>query len=320
MREIFIVGRSVSLQSRTKAQLKGINIGESLMFTFYDGEFNGMKILFLEPKEKNPTPRECSIASERLRRLFGLPVVFILYSGPTYERQRFIDKGVYFVMGDKFAFLPMLFVNERIRKTQPAERLSLVAQYILLYHLQVESLEGQSAKEMTDKLPYSYESITLGLTCLTDLGLSEKIQKDSKTKIIHFVARGRKLWNMAQDYLVDPVEKRLFCDEIAGNTQYVNCSINALSHYSWLVPDDSKMIMKSRKELQKLIDSKSLVNVNEFDGNVMIEVWKYPVVSPLNSTPEWVDKLSLAISLRDDMDARVEGEVLRIIDEIEWKD
>lgn len=320
MREIFIVGRSVSLQSRTKAQLKGINIGESLMFNFYDGEFNGMKILFLEPKEKNPTPRECSIASERLRRLFGLPVVFILYSGPTYERQRFIDKGVYFVMGDKFAFLPMLFVNERIRKTQPAERLSLVAQYILLYHLQVESLEGQSAKEMTDKLPYSYESITLGLTCLTDLGLSEKIQKDSKTKIIHFVARGRKLWNMAQDYLVDPVEKRLFCDEIAGNTQYVNCSINALSHYSWLVPDDSKMIMKSRKELQKLIDSKSLVNVNEFDGNVMIEVWKYPVVSPLNSTPEWVDKLSLAISLRDDMDARVEGEVLRIIDEIEWKD
>lgn len=37
-------------------------------------------------------------------------------------------------------------------------------------------------------------------------------------------------------------------------------------------------------------------------------------------THEWVDKLSLVISLREDSDARVEGEVLRVINEIEWKD
>ena len=52
----------------------------------------------------------------------------------------------------------------------------------------------------------------------------------------------------------------------------------------------------------------------------MIEVWKYPVVALLGNDNEWVDKLSLAISLRDDDDPRVEGEIERLINELKWKD
>ena len=320
MKELSILGRRISLQQRTKAQLKGINIGESLTFSFYDGDFYGMNLLFLEPKKNNPTPRECSVTAGRMQTIFGLPVVFILSSGPSYERQRLIDKNVYFVMGDKFAFLPTLVANERMRKTRPAKRLSLVAQYTLLYHLQVESLEGLSARDMTDKLPYSYESITLGLTCLEDLNLCEKVSDGPKSKVIHFLAKGRELWDNAQEYLVDPIEKRLYCDALNSDTQYTNCSINALSHYSWLNPDGNRMIMMNKKELQMLIDNKALVNKNEFDGRVMIEVWKYPAVSSLGSTAEWVDKLSLVISLREDPDPRVEGELERVMNEMEWKD
>ena len=320
MKELSILGRIVPLQQRTKSQLKGINIGESLTFSFFDGEIYGMNLLFLKPTKNNPKPLECSITAERMQTIFGLPVVFILSPGPSYERQRLIDKGVYFVMGDRFAFLPTLVANERIRKTRPAKRLSLVAQYTLLYHLQIESLEGLSAREMTDKLPYSYESITLGLTCLEDLALCEKISIGSKAKLIHFLAKGRELWEKAQNYLINPVEKRLFCDAINSDTNYSNCSINALSHYSWLNPDDNRMIMMRKKDLQNLTSNNSLLNMNEFDGKVMIEVWKYPVVSSPGQTSEWVDKLSLVISLRDDPDARVEGEVERVINEIEWKD
>ncbi len=320
MKELSILGRSVSLQQRTKAQLKGINIGESLTFSFYDGEFYGMNLLFLKPKKNNPTPRECSITAERMQTIFGLPVIFILSPGPSFERQRLIDKSVYFVMGNKFAFLPTLVAYARMRKTQPAKHLSLVAQYTLLYHLQVESLEGLSAREMTEKLPYSYESITLGLTCLEDLNLCKKIQNGQKNKIVHFLAKGRELWDKAQEYLVNPVEKRLFCDSLNSDVDYTNCNINALSHYSWLNSEDCRMIMMSKKELQRLIDNKALLNMNEFDGKVMIEVWKYPVISSLCTSSKWVDKLSLAISLREDTDARVEGEISRVINEIEWKD
>lgn len=203
---------------------------------------------------------------------------------------------------------------------KPAKRLSPVAQYILLFHLQVESLEGLSAREMCSKLPYSYESITLGLTCLEDLKLCVKDTQGAKSKIIHFVAKGRDLWDRAQEFVIDPIEKRLYCDDIDSDCQFPKCSINALAHYSRLNPDSTRMIMISKKQLKDLDTNTSLKNTNEFDGNVLIEVWKYPAISQLDIEPEWVDKLSLALSLKHDNDARVEGEVERIIEEIEWKD
>lgn len=320
MKELSILGRTISLQQLSKKQLKGITIGDSLAYDFYDGEYRGVRLIFLKSKNGNPSPRVCAITADRVSDIMGCPVVFILESSPSYERQRLIDKDVFFVMGEKFANLPMLVANERIRKSSPAKRLTPAAQYILLYHLQVESLEGLSARDMSNRLPYSYESITLGLTCLSDLGLCQKVAEGMKNKIIRFSAKGKELWKKAEGCLIDPVEKRVYCDSLITESRFSKCNINALSHYTWLTPDPSQMLMMSRKELQNLIVQKALHNMNQFDGNIMIEVWKYPVVSLLGSDNEWVDKLSLVISLREDDDPRVGGEKERLIDEIEWKD
>ena len=320
MKEISILGRTIEIQPLSKKQLKGITIGDSLAYQFYDGEYRGIRLTFLRPKNGNPSPKVCAITANRVSDLMGCPIVFILESSPSYERQRLIDKDVFFVMGDKFVNLPMLVANERMRKSRPAKRLTPTAQYTLLYHLQVESLEGMSARDMSSKLPYSYESITLGLTCLSDLELCQKVSDGGKSKIVRFSLKGKELWDKAKDFLIAPVEKRVYCDSLVTEQKFVQCNINALAHYTWLTPDNSQMFMMSKKELQNLIADKALRNINEFDGNIMIEVWKYPVVSLLGNDNEWVDKLSLAISLREDDDPRVEGEVERLINEIEWKD
>lgn len=320
MKTVNILGRNITLRVRTKAKLKGINVGESLSYRFYDGEYLGVGIVFVQPKQDNPTPRECSIVGEHLTGLFGLPVVFILAPGPSYERLRLIDKGVYFVMGEKFAFLPMLLANERMRRSKPAKHLSPVAQYLLLYHLQVESLEGMSARGMAERLPYSYESVTLGLTCLADVGLCEKVSDGARSKIVHLGAKGRELWDNAQPYLIDPVEKRIYCDALKTDVRYPTCGINALAHYSWLNPDRGQMLMMSKRDFKALEANGALHNANEYDGDVLIEVWKYPVIVLKGQPQEWVDRLSLALSLREEKDPRVEGEVERIINETEWKD
>lgn len=320
MKELSILGRIIMLQPLSKKQLKGITIGDSLAYQFYDGEYRGIRLTFLRPKNGNPSPKVCAITANRVSDLMGCPIVFILESSPSYERQRLIDKDVFFVMGDKFVNLPMLVANERMRKSRPAKRLTPTAQYTLLYHLQVESLEGMSARDMSSKLPYSYESITLGLTCLSDLGLCQKVSDGGKSKIVRFSFKGKELWDKAKDFLIDPVEKRVYCDSLVTEQKFAQCNINALAHYTWLNPDNSQMFMMSKKELQNLIADKALRNINEFDGNIMIEVWKYPVVSFIGSDNEWIDKLSLAISFREDDDPRVEGEVERLFNKIEWKD
>lgn len=319
-KEIAILGRPIQLQERSKAQMEGATIGDLLTYKFYDGEFHGMPLLFAEPKGKVATPRCLSVTANNLTSLLQLPIVFLLPACPTYERQRLIDKDVYFVVSEKYVHLPMLLANERVRKTKQAKTLTPVAQYLLLYHLQIGSIEGMAARDIEDKIPYSYASITLGLTCLEDLGLCKKVTEGSKRKVIHFDMKGMNLWEQAQPFLVNPVEERIYCDSLLSDDSFPECGINALAHYTRLNPDPERTIMMSVKQLRNFKSSEALVRPNEFDGNIIIEAWKYPPVTAIGVKAEWVDKLSLAISLREDEDPRVEGEVERLINETEWKD
>lgn len=319
-KEIAILGRPIQLQERSKAQMEGATIGDLLTYKFYDGEFHGMPLLFAEPKGKVATPRCLSVTANNLTSLLQLPIVFLLPACPAYERQRLIDKDVYFVVSEKYIHLPMLLANERVRKTKQAKTLTPVAQYLLLYHLQIGSIEGMAARDIEDKIPYSYASITLGLTCLEDLGLCKKVAEASKRKVIHFNVKGMNLWEQAQPFLVNPVEERIYCDGLLSDDSFPECGINALAHYTRLNPDPERTIMMSVKQLRNFKSSEALVRPNEFDGNIIIEAWKYPPVTAIGVKAEWVDKLSLAISLREDEDPRVEGEVERLINEIEWKD
>ena len=319
-KEIAILGRPIQLQERSKAQMEGTTIGDLLTYKFYDGEFHGMPLLFAEPKGKVATPRCLSVTANNLTSLLQLPIVFLLPACPAYERQRLIDKDVYFVVSEKYVHLPMLLANERVRKTKQAKALTPVAQYLLLYHLQIGSIEGLAARDIEDKIPYSYASITLGLTCLEDLGLCKKVAEASKRKVIHFDMKGMNLWEQAQPFLVNPVEERIYCDGLLSDDSFPECGINALAHYTRLNPDPERTIMMSVKQLRNFKSSEALVRPNKFDGNIIIEAWKYPPVTATGVKAEWVDKLSLAISLREDEDPRVEGEVERLINEIEWKD
>lgn len=52
MKNIILLGRIVQLEELTKAQLKGVTIGDSLSYTFFDGIANGVPMVFVEPKKK----------------------------------------------------------------------------------------------------------------------------------------------------------------------------------------------------------------------------------------------------------------------------
>ena len=319
IKNIVILGRTIPLQERSKVQMKGATVGDLIAYRFFDGVYLGVSMLFAEPKGEAASPQNLLITASNLTSLFNLPTVFLLASCPAYERQRLIDKNVFFVVSEKYAHLPMLVANERVRRTKISKSLTPVAQYILLYHLQVESLDGLAARDMEGMLPYTYTSITLGIGCLADLSLCEKVPDGSKRKMIHFPKAGKELWEHAQPLLVNPVEQRIYCDEFLSEESFPVCGINALAHYTWLNPDPERTIMMSIKMFREMKASGALVRPNEFDGNVVIEAWKYPPVAKMGKMPQWVDKLSLAISLRDDDDPRVEGEVERLINEMKWK-
>lgn len=317
-KQINIAGQTVAIFPRSPENLKGINVGEKVALNFFDGSYRGVNMLFVEPKKQNPTPRNCRIYANRFTGLFNLPVVFLLNPAPAYERERLMQKDIFFVMSNRFANLPMLVALERVSTRKVAERLTPVAQYLLLYHLQIGSLEGLSVKEIAGLMPYSYESVALGLSCLADLTLAEKIPINAKSKAIHFELTGRDLWDKARSFMLNPVEKIVFCDGLDDNRAYTICGINALSHYSRLNPDRERWIMTTIRDYREMNKNRILIRPNEFDGNIILEVWKYPPVALIGSFPEWVDKLSLVLSLQKDNDPRVEKEIEYMIDTIQW--
>ena len=104
--DITIAGRNVSLQLRGKERMKGVTIGDALAYRFYDGEYQGMPLLFAEPKGPVASPRNLALTADKISASMGLPVVYLLPSAPAYQRQRLIDRDVYFVVSAKYAHLP----------------------------------------------------------------------------------------------------------------------------------------------------------------------------------------------------------------------
>jgi len=320
MNNVIISGREIPIKERSKSQLKGVNIGEQLSYKFFDANFHGINLLLLQPRDKMSTPRSLSILAQNIEAKFSLPVVYLLDPCPAYFRQRLIDKDVFFIISDKYAYLPMLIANERMRRKKTAKRLSPVAQYILLYHLQETSLEGMSAKDIASILPYSYSNIAFGLVCLEDLGLCKRNISSSNSKVISFPYRGKELWDKAEPYLINPVSQKTFCDELLSDKHYPICGINALARYTRLSADSECMIMMDKNEIKELMKTGSMVRQNDYDGKVSIEIWKYPPVCKEGYSSDIVDKLSLAMTLQEDNDPRVEKEVEYLISNTEWMD
>lgn len=322
MKEILlnISGNKLKLVKRSADELKGLNMVEKLSYDFYNGVFRDKDMLFVKPKGANPTPRKCAIISERLTLLFGMPVVFILAPAMMYERQRLMEKGVYFVMSEKYANLPMLVAMEKVSSRKIPTHLTPVAQYLLLYHLQVESIEGKSTKAIASLMPYSYESVSLGLTCLSDLGLCVKVALDTRSKAVKFKHSGKELWEAVEKYVVNPVDRRVYCDALSTERKFPVCGINALAHYTALNPDAERWVMMTSKEFKEMDAEGSVINPNEFDGNIIIEIWKYPPVCRKGDSERYVDRLSLVLSLSHDEDPRVEEEVEQLIKQMKWSD
>ena len=73
-KDLMILGRRFEVKPRAKERMKGITVGEKLSCCFYDGTYQGTPLLFVEPKNGNPSPRTCAITGKRLSEALGLPV------------------------------------------------------------------------------------------------------------------------------------------------------------------------------------------------------------------------------------------------------
>ena len=314
--KLIIAHKAYEVERIDAKSIVGISLELRTSFIFYKMDVVGQSIILLKPKYalERYTPKACAKMAEMVLKGNGFPCAFWFDALDFNQRMRLMEKNVYFVVSDKYAYLPGLVMdNHNERKT--ATEITAPAQYVLLYHLQAKDLEGRSAKDLAEIMPYKYITLTLALQVLQDLEICTLVVDANKEKRLHFVLRGKELWEKALPSLKSPVKKGFFCDDVKEETSYMQGGISALAHYSMLVPDSMKTLVAV--ERTNTAKQENFGRINSWDGAYKIEVWKYP---PIIADEGFVDRLSLALALKNDEDPRVHKEVERIIEETWLKD
>ncbi|PWB05780.1 hypothetical protein C5O25_12420 [Paramuribaculum intestinale] len=309
MKEITIAGQQIELRNLSKQDQKGLWLELIANFKMMQFDFNGQVMLLLVAKgEMDYTNVQRRKISERIESIKHIPAVFYFDNLLTYERDRLVEQGVYFIVADKFAFVPTLIINRLSTKSEIKELFYPSTQYILLYHLQIESLDGLSLKELEDKVPYKYKTIAKSIKQLEALGLVSL--EGSRNKKLVFELSGKELWDKASTNLIDPIKSIEYTSDVFPEGDIGG--ISALSHYSMLAPEDVPTRVLTAEWVRE--HKYSIPELHSFEDTQRIEIWKYPP----SGTSGYVDKLSLFLTLKDDNDPRVEKEIAIMMNKIKW--
>ena len=310
--QIFISGYPIPLEHIDVRAGNGISVDDYLQYKYYSGRFKDVDFIAAVPKyTDHESPMRLSKRRMTLERAFQKTVVFVFDNLLYYERQRLIQRDVYFVVSGKYAFLPFLIINATEPDSPYRSTSSLLppAQFLLLWHLQKGSLNGKNMNEIVTMTGMSQPSVSRALTQLESCGLVHLEKHLDRTKTVMFSDLGKALWDKAAPHLVSPIIQTWYCNKL-DTEKWPKGGISALSHYSMLAPDPEETVVMTREQFNA--EKQSIDGLNRLDGDVIIEVWKY---APL-ITSGFVDKLSLFLTLKDDTDPRVEKELEIIMNQI----
>jgi len=317
MDDIIVAGQKLNMAKMSKDELKGLYLDLLLGFDYYRVRFNNEIFCLLKSKRKSKeTPVAYKKLANSIKSILGTPVVFVFDSLEYYERNRLIGQGVYFVVSNKYAFLPYLIINTKPKKSNKKNKLTPAAQYILLFHLQTNGIDNWSINQLkTNISDYNYIALTRAIVCLENLDLCRTEKKLNKEKHIVFDFSRKELWEKAQLLLIPPIKKIMYCDSTPkGN--FIQSGLNALAHYTHINPDETSSLAITEKEYRVIEPKLKICGLNPIEGKVQIEIWRYPAIYADSLLSNCVDKLSLYLTLKDDKDPRIENELELMINDL----
>lgn len=307
------LGLNVIIIPLEKQLVKSLPLYITASYTIKETTLIDKRICLLEIKgEDTYTPDTLYKQMQVVEQKTGLPAVFVFKQVVSYNLKRYIQKGINFIVPMKLLFIPSLLIDvRRISDTAKKEEktVSPSAQFLLLYHLQKETLNGFTMRELSDKLYLSYLNISRAVGSLRTFGLCEQV--GGKEKQIRFTAKPKELWIKALPVLQNPINKIVYTDEHLPEKYFCKSNISALSFYTELNDERKAYYAIGKEELKKM----SVMTDNQYGEN-SIEVWKYNPV-PL-ADGNIIDRLSLFLIFQDDPDERIQIELQNMMEKMTW--
>lgn len=291
-------------------------------YALYNGSIIDRNIIWAKVKSDGSyTPDQINKQGKQLKQFLGLPIVFVFDKIESWERKRLIERRISFVQPFRQIYIPELFLQltDSLRSSENkselhSKYLTPPAQCVILYHLEMASLEKIPFQEIAKMVHYSTMTVSRIIKELHHFKLVAI--EGGKEKSIRFNAQGKDLWDSILPILSSPVREVWFTDKIRNDNHFRIGGDTALSNFTMLSESNRKTYVIGKDEFRSLKKSGALKSLDKKYGDNRIEVWLYnPAILSENKN---VDKLSLYLSLKHEEDERVKGALEDLINEIQW--
>lgn len=290
--------------------------------TVFQKDFN----LLLARTQDRPTPAQAEKHIQLARQNLGRDVAFVFLEMPSFDRKRFVEKGIPFMVPGKQAFLPMALVDLREHGGRALaiahgsdENLSAPAQSTLLYYLQHPDAQKWPLNQWANVLDCSPSTMTRVRSELAQHELCNEVGQ-GRSLLLVFAEDRRALWGRINQRLASPVRAvhHVTFQDRAADLQLLRAGFSALANMSMLADPREDMYAIHSPRFRELLNKGAIVELpTAMEESVAIERWRYDPL-PLAADGQSVDGLSLVLSLRDSHDDRVQMALDDILKGMPW--
>ena len=250
----------------------------------------------------------------RIQKNENLPVVLVLKELSFRRKGYLIREKIPFVADGKQIYLPFMavYLQERCSAEKiPREEILPSAQMLLL-HFVYGGARGLSTSQAAKDLELTPTSISRASRQLEEMGLLH-IRKVGVQRIMQSEESPKTLFQKAGDKLLNPIKRTVYIPKEYVRADLLESGYSALAEYSMLNEPNVRSYAAERISQWKDVTTNSLQNSRV---QVAVEMWRY---NPRKlSTRNTVDELSLALTLREDADERVEEAVEEMLNKL-WR-
>jgi len=283
-------------------------------YNFRKAEIDSCECLLIEPKVELSTLPALKKQIVKIQQIENIPVVICLESMSAFRRKNMIESRIPFIVKGKQVYLPFMgtFLQAKSDKQiTDVERFMVSTQVLFFMYIYRENKELYLS-EATKYLQYSAMTINRAAKQLEATKLFQT-KKDGVNKVLFSELSKRELYEEIKGYMVSPVVKTYYLSKDLVTKEMTLAGLSTLSEKSML--SEGKLVYYAVEQGRTTPKVKE-IELLEPKKQVMIEEWSYN--PQLFAKDGIADPISVALSLADDNDERVEMAIEEMMNKL-WE-
>jgi hypothetical protein len=296
-------------------------------YEFRSAEIAGHRVLLvIDHHRRESSGRDLHVQLARVADLANLPVVYVVDALSSYERRRLVEQKIPFIVPGNQLYLPMLGVDfrERFRRRPEAEGRSLspATQAVLINALMRKVGQADWAPaDIAAELGYGAMTASRAAGELAASGIATVVVR-GRQRLLRLAQPPGRMWEASKSAFRSPVKRVVWAALPAmefASLDVMPAGQSALALCSSISEPKRPVYAMSAATWSKAEERGARVLPEPEPGATEWQIWNYgPRVA--GGAQRVVDPLSLALSLRDSPDERIQMALGKLKERFPWSE